>query len=111
MDSGLRVLDDVVYLLELDYKNKILAPMDGKHYQPNIFKDQISYDKPQFIEKFIQEFGDNVLQSNHMLNCIWIYDTTILDVCDKNQLIQAMNDYPICKTNEMGIMNLLFHFK
>jgi hypothetical protein len=23
----------------------------------------------------------------------------------------AMNRYPVCKTNEMGIMNLLFHFK
>ena len=111
LDAGLRVLDDVVYLLELDYKNKILAPIDGKHYQHNTFKDQISYDKSHYVEKFMNDFGDSVLQSNHMLNCIWIYDTIILDICDKKQLIQAMNDYPICKTNEMCIMNILFHFK
>lgn len=111
VDAGLRVLDDVIYLLKLDYKNKILAPVDGKHYQHNIFKDQISYDKPHFVEKIISDFGNTILDSNHMLNCIWIYDTTILDICNKKQLIQAMNDYPICKTNEMGIMNIMFHFK
>lgn len=111
LDAGLRVLDDVVYLLELDYKNKILAPIDGKHYQHNLFKDQISYDKSHFVEKFMNDFGESVLQSNHMLNCIWIYDTSILEICNKDQLIKAMNDYPICKTNEMCIMNMLFHFK
>ena len=46
-----------------------------------------------------------------MLNCMWIYDTNILKLCDKNQLIEAMNKYTFCKTNEMGIMNILFHFK
>jgi hypothetical protein len=42
---------------------------------------------------------------------MWIYDTSILNLCDKNQLIEAMNKYTFCKTNEMGIMNILFHFK
>ena len=46
-----------------------------------------------------------------MLNCIWIYDTFILNLCDKKQLIEAMNKYTFCKTNEMGIMNLLYNFK
>jgi hypothetical protein len=26
-------------------------------------------------------------------------------------LIDAMNKYPLCKTNEMTIMNLVFHFQ
>jgi hypothetical protein len=42
---------------------------------------------------------------------MWIYDTNILNLCDKRQLIEAMNKYTFCKTNEMGIMNILFHFK
>ena len=46
-----------------------------------------------------------------MLNCMWIYDTNILNTCNKYNLIEAMNKYTFCKTNEMGIMNLLFHFK
>ncbi|MCJ7801050.1 MAG: hypothetical protein MUP82_01680 [Candidatus Marinimicrobia bacterium] len=58
-----------------------------------------------------REFGDHILTSNYMLNCMWIYDTNILRLCDKAQLIEAMNTYPLCKTNEMGVMNIMFHFK
>jgi hypothetical protein len=42
---------------------------------------------------------------------MWVYDTSILEICNKEQLIDAMNKYTVCKTNEMGIMNLIFHFK
>ena len=111
LDAGLRILDDVKYLLEQDYKDRLLAPKDGKLYDNNTFSCQISYDNPCLIDSFKGEFGEEVLKSNYMLNCIWIYDTNILKVCDKNQLIEAMNKYTFCKTNEMGIMNILFHFK
>ena len=110
-DAGLRVLDDVSHLLSLDYKNKILAPIDGKITKYNYFETQLSYDKPELISSLVSTFGDSILTSNFMLNCIWIYDTSILDLCDKSQLIEAMNNYPLCRTNEMGIMNILFHFK
>jgi hypothetical protein len=111
LDAGLRVFDDVKYLLELDYKNKLLAPTDGNINEANIFKSQISYSKPELINDLIYEYGDYILDSKHMLNCIWIYDTDILNLCNKTQLIEAMNKYTFCKTNEMGIMNLMFHFK
>jgi len=111
LDAGLRVLDDVKYLLEIDYKNKILAPKDGKLYDDQSFNCQLSYDKPELIDSLKSEFGEKILNSNYMLNCMWIYDTNILKLCDKNQLIEAMNKYTFCKTNEMGIMNILFSFK
>lgn len=113
LDSGLRVLDDVKYLLELDYKNTILAQNDAS---PNfrsdqIFKYQLSFDNEDKIDNIKRDFGEKIFDSQHMLNCIWVYDTKILEICDKEQLIEAMNKYTLCKTNEMGIMNLLFHFK
>jgi len=111
LDAGLRLLDDVKYLLDIDYKNKILAPKDGKLYQDQAFNCQLSYDFPELIESLKSEFGEQILKSNYMLNCMWIYDTNILKLCDKNQLIEAMNKYTFCKTNEMGIMNIIFHFK
>ena len=111
LDAGLRLLDDIKYLLEIDYKNKILAPKDGKLYDNQAFNCQLSYDNPELIESLKSEYGEQILKSNYMLNCIWIYDTNILKLCDKNQLIEAMNKYTFCKTNEMGIMNILFHFK
>jgi hypothetical protein len=113
LDAGLRVLDDVKYLLELDYYNSILAQNDAS---PNfrsdqIFKNQLSFDNEEKIQLIRRDFGDYIFDSHHMLNCMWVYDTCILKICNKIQLIDAMNNYTLCKTNEMGIMNLLFHFK
>lgn len=113
IDSGLRILDTVQHLLDLDYKNCIIAPNDaGIHNHPDkVFKYQISHHNPELVEKLTVDFGKDILESQYLLNCIWIYDTSILKICDKYQLINAMNEYPLCKTNEMVIMNLLFHFK
>jgi len=111
LDAGLRVLDDVKYLLELDYKGKILAPKDGSYNDYNLFKCQLSYDNQDIIEKVKKDFGENILNENYFLNSIWIYDTNILRLCDKNQMITAMNTYTLCRTNEMGVMNLLLRFK
>jgi hypothetical protein len=113
LDAGLRVLDNVKFLLDLDYKNKILAPNDAS---PNfradqIFKNQISYDNEEMVNLLKQDFGEEIFERHHMLNCMWVYDTNILKICNKTQLIEAMDKYVLCKTNEMGIMNLLFHFK
>jgi hypothetical protein len=114
LDAGLRVLDDVKYILELDCKNKILAPIDGKQLTatPNDkFAFQLDHNDADKIANVINDFGENIFEQRHMLNCMWVYDTRILNICNKDQLIEAMNKYPICRTNEMGIMNLLFHFK
>lgn len=111
MDAGLRVLDDVKYLLDLDYKGKILAPKDGKLYENQSFKCQLSFDNLELIEKVKTDFGNIIFDDIYFLNCIWIYDTNILNICDKNQMIEAMNTYTLCRTNEMGIMNLLLNFK
>jgi hypothetical protein len=113
LDCGLRVLDNVSYLLELDYKGKLLAQNDAAPtYKPDhLFQNQISYDCAETVEWLKRDFGEDILGKQHMLNCMWVYDTSILKICNKTQLVEAMNTYTLCKTNEMGIMNLLFHFK
>ena len=114
LDAGLRVLDDVSCLLDLDYSNKILAPIDGKQLTTNPndkFKFQLDHNNSEVINLIKCEFGESIFEERFMLNCMWIYDTSILNICNKDQLIEAMNKYPVCRTNEMCIMNLLFHFK
>ena len=111
LDAGMRVLDDVKYLLEVEYKGSIIAHQDGEITPHLEFRTQISHDNPDLVAKLIAEYGSDILQSNHMLNCMWIYDTNILKICNKTQMIEAMNKWPLCKTNEMTIMNLLLHFK
>jgi alpha-N-acetylglucosamine transferase len=113
LDAGLRVLDTVEHLLELDYKGKFLAPNDcAPYFHPDkVFKHQLDFGNLELIDKVRADFGSKIFESQYFLNCMWIYDTDILKICDKNQMIQAMNDYPLCRTNEMTIMNLLLHFK
>ena len=111
LDAGLRVLDDVKYLLSFDYKDKILAPKDGKYYENQKFGCQLDYGNQELIEKVKSDFGENIFNEIYFLNCIWIYDTNILKICSKQEMIDAMNNYPLCRTNEMSVMNLLLRFK
>lgn len=110
-DAGLRVLDDIKFLLELDFKESFLAPKDGKSYENQSFHTQLCFDKPEMIQMIIDDFGKDILNEIYFLNCIWIYDTNILNIIKKQELLDAMNKYICCRTNEMAIMNLLITFK
>lgn len=117
LDAGLRVLSSVHdSILALEYKGKFMAPDDGGNYIPlpnpdKLFQTQVSKTFPNRILGLQSDFGKNVLESAYFLNCIWVYDTAILDICSKDEMIRGMLEYPVCKTNEMALMNLFIHFK
>lgn len=113
LDSGLRVLDNVESLLKLDYKNKLLAPNDiAPYYHTNKpFRLQLDFENEEKVKILLQDFDAKIFNEEYFLNCIWIYDTQILNICTKKELIDGMNKYTLCRTNEMGIMNLFFNFK
>jgi hypothetical protein len=117
LDAGMRVLDNVHdSILKLDCSNCFMAPDDGGNFTaPNpdkLFETQISktYFK-QMIDTLNQFGGIKILKDPYFLNCIWIYDTAILQTCSKKEMIAGMLEHPICKTNEMVIMNLYLHFR
>lgn len=118
LDSGLRVLDDVYStVLQLDYKGKFLAPDDGGNYVtlPNptkLFHTQVSEASPSRIDKLKKDFPVlEDLDQPYFLNCMWVYDTSILSICSKDEMISGILEYPICLTNEMTLMNLYLHYK
>jgi hypothetical protein len=118
VDAGLRILHNVhESFLKLDYKNAFLAPDDGGNYVslPNpdkLFKTQVSHGCQQRLRDSLEPFGGlDILEKNYFLNCVWVYDTAILDTCTKQEMINGIVNYPICKTNEMTMMNLFLHFK
>ena len=118
LDAGLRVLHDVhTTILTLDYKDSFLAPDDGGNYimLPNpdkLFKTQVSHTFPKKINDTVNDFGGaSILEESYFLNCIWVYDTSILSKVTKDEMIDGILKYPICKTNEMALMNLYLHFK
>jgi len=41
---------------------------------------------------------------------MYIYDTSLINDTSKNEMIAIMNEYPLWRTNEMGVMNVYFHF-
>jgi hypothetical protein len=115
LDAGLRILDNVNSLLELNYRDVILAPNDagdGPDKNSNVFECQLSKDNPDVFQQLITMYGQEILKKHYFLNCIWIYDTNISKKTNiKKELIKTMNVYPIFKTNEMGAMNIVLHFQ
>jgi alpha-N-acetylglucosamine transferase len=115
LDAGLRVLDTIGHLLEVPCENSICAPDDAAEYdQEKRFGGIIQLDcNPDVTTKLYQEYGTAIIHSRYFLNCIWMYDTAILNKSTNlfQELIDTMNAYPICRCNEMTIMNLIFTFK
>jgi len=117
LDAGLRVLDNVHNsILCLDWKNKFLAPSDGGNFViPNpdkLFGSQITQTKPNLIYQLQLETNvHTILTEQYFLNCIWLYDTNLLNTISKDTLLRGILEYPICKTNEMALMNIYIHFK
>uniref|UniRef100_A0A6C0KPG7 Nucleotide-diphospho-sugar transferase domain-containing protein n=1 Tax=viral metagenome TaxID=1070528 RepID=A0A6C0KPG7_9ZZZZ len=113
MDAGLRVFDSIHYLLELPFQGKLYAPDDLPKYntQEGFGRIMELPANPPATEKLFQEYSKDIVQKRYFLNCIWVYDSSLLSQFSKKDLIDAMNEYPICRCNEMTTMNLLFTFK
>jgi hypothetical protein len=119
LDAGLRVLHNVhETVLQLDYKGKFLAPDDGGNFHPTspnphkLFGSQISFNSQELITNLEHDFPKiNHFKETYFLNCIWLYDTSILDICTKAEMVAGILKYPVCRTNEMALMNLFLHYK
>lgn len=113
LDAGLRVFDSVEPLLNLEWKGKFLAPDDSDPYDNgNRFRVQLDMvANPEVTEKLLVEYSNEILEQRYFINCIFIFDTTLIDKISYQEMENAMNKYPICMCNEMGIMNLIFAYK
>lgn len=118
LDAGLRVLDNVGHLLALPWRGRLLAPDDaGNTQKPDVvYGCQLSKHCPELINRAQREFGYprgiDIMRAPYMLNCMWVYDTDLLDtVFKKEDLITVMNEFPMFRTNEMGVMNAVINLK
>lgn len=110
LDAGLRVLDSVQPLLDLDYKGKLLAPDDSDPYDNgNRLKCQLDRDANiQATVALIVEFPELDLESHYFLNCIFVFDTALIIDGLYAEFERLMNTLPIMLCNEMSLMNLMF---
>jgi hypothetical protein len=112
LDAGLRVFDRISYLDELPCTGKLLAPDDVPTYGTQRFEAMLELSaNPAAAERLIADYSADILKERYFLNCIWVYDTMLIRKCGVSQMIETMNKYPVCRCNEMTIMNLLFTFK
>jgi hypothetical protein len=113
LDAGLRVLDDVRYLTNLPCEDIIMAPDDAPSYDAQKRFGGIIETTRNFpvVNELFKEYSREIINERYFLNCIWMYDTSLLKKVSFSDLESAMNKYPICRCNEMTIMNLLFTFK
>ena len=108
IDAGTRIFDSVQPLLDLPWHGQILAPDDSDPYDNgNRFETQLELSaNPPVAERFFEEFPGDCLRRNYFLNCIFLFDTALIDRLPN--LEDMMNRYPIFRCNEMGLMNLVF---
>jgi hypothetical protein len=111
LDAGIRVLDSVEHLLALPWEGRFLAPDDSDPYDNgNRFKCQVKLEaNPKAKEDFEKEFGTDILNKRYFLNCIFLFDTRLLNARDAYTTMKSwMYKYPIMACNEMGVLNLYF---
>jgi len=113
LDAGLRVFDSVEPLLGVDWEGKFLAPDDADPYDNGArFHLQLDLEaNPEVNRKLFSVFPTSILDERYFLNCMFVFDTALLEQVSVEEMERAMNEYPICMCNEMGIMNLFFTFK
>ena len=106
VDAGLRIFDEIQYFHNSFKDNAIVAMDDGHPNFVNKFSCQIEMTNTEVVNK-LKEIYD--INSSYFLNCLFIFDTNLIKEDTLDNLIKMMNEYPICRTNEMGIMNIYFH--
>jgi len=112
VDAGMRIVNSVAPFFAQPWRGAIIAPMDRPRDPANNFACQLDLNaNQQATATLMHDFGAEILLERYFLNCMWLYDTGIIDVCDFRALEQGMNRYPLCMTNEMALMNLYFTFK
>ena len=112
LDAGLRIFDSVRHFLSLKWRGRLLAQDDTGGDTSKGFGCQLELkNNPEALGRLVETYGADILTRPYFLNCMWIYDTALLETVTKEELIDVMNDYPLWRTNEMGVMNVVFAFK
>ena len=113
LDAGMRVFDTVEPLLKLDWRGKFLAPDDSQPYDNGKrFRIQICKDANlEASKRLFKDYSESMLDSHYFNNCIFLYDTSLLETVKVEELERCMNRYPLFWCNEVGVMNLIFTIK
>lgn len=104
-DAGMRIFDSLDYFYP-QFKSGALVAMDDGHPEfTKKFDSQIELSNTEVVDKLKTIYD---IRGNYFLNCMFMFDTALITDTTLQELIAMMNEYPICKTNEMAVMNIYF---
>lgn len=105
VDAGLRVFGKIENFYSQFTPNKIVALDDGHPEFEKKFKCQLELTNVEVVNKLAQHFD---LESSYFLNCLYLYDTALIQDDTLDSMISIMNEYPIFRCNEMTLMGYYF---
>jgi len=116
MDCGMRIFADVTPILQERQKNTIVANRDGVDGETATFcVPETPGEGLKIGDQFIKsepKYADLQLHYNAKLpyfqTTMMIYDTNIINENTKSDLYRLLFYYPICITNDQGIIALYF---
>ena len=110
LDAGIHIFNDVNSFVELDCMNSIVAPDDSDPYDNGLrFHQQVDLSRnTNVVIDFINTFRTESLSKRYFLNCIFMFDTSLIEEATFDELVNLMNRFPICRCNEMTLMNMYF---
>ena len=105
LDCGITIYSDVSPIINERRENTLLAHCDGYPKYEWKLSCQFDHTKPEYFTKLKQKFDLNI---DHFQTTVMLYDTSIITNDTYNSLLALLSEYPICNTNDQGIIALYF---
>jgi len=107
IDAGMQIFKPIDKFFKLDYKNSLIAHNDDYPFFKNKLNCQFNKDVfPELYNELENEYSLNI---DYFQSGVMIYDTNIIEENTKNILLEMSKKWINSRTNEQGIMNLLFN--
>ena len=108
MDINMNINGNINNLLDLKKEKKLIAPYDAYPDLDWTLESQFNGDNAT-LEKLKNNY--DLTLKKYFQTGILFYDTSIIEKDTVQDLIDLVEEYPVAKNNEQGIMNLYFIFE
>jgi len=105
LDCGITIFSDISRIINDATENTLLAHSDA--YPTYEWTLHCQFDK-SLIEYFTKLDTNYNLNIDYFQTTIMLYDTKIIEHETYDELLKLTYEYPICRTNEQGIIALYF---
>lgn len=105
IDAGMWIFSDIMPIINQKTKGKLLAHSDA--YPDYVWKLDHQFDKTM-TKEFASLSAKYDLSGDYFQTSLMIYDTSIITNLTMTDIIKLFIYYPICITNDQGIIALYF---